>query len=259
MIDPHWSVTDLDPLTWRQLGRFFDPAQYIRAAQPGERGLFVLHDQGRVLRVVDSSSGVRSDLALEHIANPQQWAHQLYERGEWERIHIIDKAHLAWVARTAQATPRQELTLDAYYHLVYRLLWDQPHGYVCVPAHPGHWHGWTYQQARDFLATLPSPGCLALGVFADQRLLIGLILVSEQGQIRKLTTFEALPASCLAAGLSEETLHVLWQQLAAAIAPPAGLLLCTHKVFEAWIQQEEKIQVLITAREQAQAYWRWLR
>jgi len=256
MIDPHWMLVDLDPLTWRQLGHFFDPGQYIRAAQPGEHGLFVLHDLGTVLRIVDSSSGVRRDLALQHIADPQRCADQLYARGEWERVHIVDKTHLATVARIAQAVPRQELTLDEYYYLVYRLLWGGLQGYVCVPTHPAHWHGWTYQQVRSFLQDLPSsPSSLGLGVFADQRLLIGLILVCEQGQIRKITTFEALPESCLTAGLSEETLHRVWQHLAATIASPAGLLLCTQEVFEAWIQQEEKIQVLLTARQRAQAYW----
>ena len=258
MIDPNWSLVDLDPVTWRHLGRFFDPGQYIRVAQPGERGLFVLHERGSVLRIVDSASGVRRDLGLERIADPQQCAQELYARGEWERVHIIDKAHLADVARTVQATPRAELPLDEYYHLLYNLLWDQSQGYVCVPAHSGHWHGWTYQQIRNVLESLPSgPASLALGVFAEQRLIIGLIVVCERGQIRKLTTFEALPADSISAGLCEETMHTLWKQLAISIAPPAGVMLCTQEVFDAWIQQEEKIQVLCDARQQAQAYWRW--
>ena len=54
MIDPNWSVVDLDPHTWRVLGRFFDPGQYIMATQSGERGLFILHEEGKLLRIVDS-------------------------------------------------------------------------------------------------------------------------------------------------------------------------------------------------------------
>jgi hypothetical protein len=38
MIDPHWILEDLDPHTWRNLGRFIDPGLYIRAARPDERG-----------------------------------------------------------------------------------------------------------------------------------------------------------------------------------------------------------------------------
>ena len=34
MIDPQWSLVDLDPQTWRALGPLFDPGQYIRTAQP---------------------------------------------------------------------------------------------------------------------------------------------------------------------------------------------------------------------------------
>lgn len=259
MIDPHWVLEDLDPLIWRQLGHFFDPGQYIRAARPGERGLFVLHEQGTVQRIVDSSSGVRHDLALRHIADPLQCAQQLYASGEWERVHVINKAHLAQVSRTAQATPRHELTLDEYYHQVYQLLWGDPVGYVSVPAHPGHWHSWTYQHIKDLVSNLPfAPASLTLGVFADERWIIGLILVCDSGQIRKVTTFEALDIHNIAAGLSENTLTILWKQLVETIAPPAGILICSQEVFESWIQQEDKMQVLLNARQQKQAFWCWL-
>ncbi len=109
MIDPNWQLVDLDPATWRQIGRFFDPGQYLRAAQPGEHGLFVLHERGNVQRVVDSKTGVRRDIAFEKIDDPQEYAQRLYEQGEWQRVHVIDKAHLALVAQSAQATPQREL------------------------------------------------------------------------------------------------------------------------------------------------------
>src|SRR5579885_118170 len=259
MIDPHWQLVDLDPGTWRQIGRFFDPGQYLRAAQPGEHGLFILHERGLVQRIVDTKTGVRRDLTLSQIDDPQECARQLYERGEWQRVHVIDKTHLAQVAQAAQYGPQRERSLDQYYHRVYQLLWGEPSGYVCIPPRPGHWHGWTYQQIQDVLNSLPgSPMSLALGVFADRRWLIGLILVCEYGQIRKVTTFEALDMQDVAAGLSRETLAVLWRRLMEVIAPPAGLLLCSSEVFEAWIQREEKMRVLLAAHQQGQAYWCWL-
>lgn len=258
MIDPHWQLIDLDPGTWRQIGRFFDPGQYLRTAQPGEHGLFILHECGLVQRIVDTKAGVRRDLALSQIDDPQECARQLYERGEWQRVHVIDKTHLARVAQAAQDGPQRERTLDQYYHHVYQLLWGEPPGYVSIPPHPGHWHGWTYQQIQKVLHSLPlSPASLALGVFADGRWLIGLVLACEHGQIRKVTTFEALDMQDVAAGSSKETFMVLWRRLTEAIAPPAGLLLCSSEVFEAWIQQEEKMQVLLAARQQGQAYWYW--
>jgi hypothetical protein len=258
MIDPHWQVVDLDPVTWRQLGRFFDPGQYIRAAQPGEHGLFVLHARGRVLRVVDSVTGVRSDIAPRQIADPRQYAQQLYERGEWQRVHVIDKMHLAQVAQIAQASPQRERTLDQYYRSVYQLLWKETAGYVCIPAHPGHWYGWSYERIHAWVNNLPySPASLALGVFDGDRWIIGLILLCSQGQIRKVTTFEALDAQQLADGLSAATLTTLSRLLAATIAPVAGLLLCTPEVFTAWIEQENKHQVLLNAQRAGHAYWLW--
>ncbi|HEX7737651.1 MAG TPA: hypothetical protein VF458_22570 [Ktedonobacteraceae bacterium] len=260
MIDPHWELVDLDAVTWRQLGRFFDPGQYLRAAQPGEHGLFLLHECGKVLRVVDSKTGVRSDLAPASLDDPQECARQLYARGEWQRVHVIDKAHLALVARVAQETPRCELTLDAYYHQVYQLLWGTASGYVSIPPHPGHWHGWTYQQVSQWVNALPfSPATLALGVLDRGCWQIGLILLCEQGRIRKITTFESLDLQALACGLSEETLTALSQQLTDTVAPPAGLLLCTRAVFDAWIEQENKTAVLLNAHQQRQAYWHWQR
>ena len=259
MIDPNWEIVDLDPGTWRQIGRFFDPGQYLRAAQPGEHGLFVLHEGGNVLRIVDSKIGVRRDLLLERIDDPLECAQQLYERGGWERVHVIDKGHLARVARSVQATPQRELTLDQYYHRIYQVLWGNRAGYVSVPPHPGHWHGWTYQYLNGVIRKLScSPASMALGVFAGEKLLIGLILVCEEGHIRKVTTFEALPVRDFATELSVTTFVEVWEALSRTIALPVGVLLCSQEVFEDWIGQEEKMQVLLAGREQGQAYWCWV-
>lgn len=257
MIDPHWQVVDLDPVTWRRIGRFFDPGQYLRAVQPDEHGLFVLHEQGNVLRIVDSKTGVRRDIALDTISDPQACARQLYTQGEWQRVHVIDKLHLVRVASIAQAYPRRELTLDQYYHLVYQQLWKDPTGYVSIPPHPGHWHGWRYQEIKDLIAKISSPASLALGVFENGRWVIGLILVCEGGQIRKVTTFEALDGPNMPTELSEQALTEIGQQIGQSLAPTAGLLLCSSEVFDTWIEREEKMQVLLNARQQGQAYWLW--
>ena len=103
MIDPQWDVSDLDPVTWRNIGRYLPPGQYIRAGKPGEHALFVLHDAGRVLNVVDTNSGRRADLALDEVANPAKLADELHQRGEWDRVHVIDKNHLAAVSHELQS------------------------------------------------------------------------------------------------------------------------------------------------------------
>lgn len=256
MIDPHWKLADLDPRTWRNLGRFFDPGQYIRAAQPGEHGLFVLHDESRVLRVVDTRRGVRTDLGLTRVDDPRAFAHALFERGEWQRVHIINKRHLARVAQQAQAEPRRELSLDAYYRLVYQLLWDESNGYVSVPPPPGHWYGWTYAGLQQFVGQLPEEATLALGVFEEKTIAIGLILELNAGTIKRVTTFEALPLNPGEAQLSEAFLERLWTLLAGPFAPAAGVLLCSQTVFEQWLAAEDKAACLNVARQQAAAFWR---
>jgi hypothetical protein len=257
MIDPHWSVVDLDPRTWRNIGRFFDPGQYIRTAQPGEHGLFVLHEDGIPLRIVDTEQGVRTDLDILSIADPQAVAQSLYEQGTWQRIHIINKRHLAEVARQAQSTPTSAIHLDSYYRRVYHLLWTQDDGYVSIPPHAGHWHGWTYQGVQSFVNKLPVAATLALGVFANATLEIGLILEFHQGVIKKVTTFEALAEPASVANISYDSVEHLWRQLGEQFAPPAGVLLCTQEAFDQWINTEEdKYRLLQDAQERGEALWK---
>lgn len=256
MIDPHWSVVDLDPRTWRRLGRFFSPGQFIRAAQPGEHGLFVLHEGGRPLKIVDTRRGVRRDLPISDCHEAFELAHRLFATGHWERVHIVDKNHLANVARQAQATARRELTLDGYYHLVYDLLWGDADGYVCVPSHPGHWHGWTYDGIKRFVSHLPGAAALALGVFEGDAVAIGLILELHGGRVQKVTTFEALDLPPPVAGLSPEFLDRVWARLEEKFAPPAGVLLCTAPAFESWMAAIDKAGELERAAQEGTAHWR---
>ena len=258
MIDPHWILEDLDPRTWRNLGRFIDPSLYVRAGQPGERGLFVLHDGGRVLRVVDSALGVRRDLAIDGGERPLALAERLHVSGEWQRVHVIDRRHLAAVARQAQAAPRRDLTLDQYYRLVYQLLWDGGEGYVCAPPRDDRWNGWSYAGLVDFVGRLPAAATLALGVLDGERLAIGLILELRDGLIRRVTTFEALELPAGELAISDASLEQLWDALGRRFAPPAGLLLCTQAAFDAWIVAEVKADALRAAAQQGQARWRLL-
>jgi len=260
MIDPHWSLVDLDPRTWRAIGRFFDPGNYIRAAQPGERGLFVLHDGRRVLRVVDSQTGVRRDLALDQVGDPRALANRLHGRGEWQRVHVIDQRHLAAVARQAQAGPRRDLTLDQYYHQVYQLLWSGDNGYVCVPPRAADWNGWTYAGIRAFVARLPDAATVALGVLEGDALSIGLILELRGGLIRTVTTFEALeePPPGVVSQQSLEQLWALLERRSATVGspPPAAALLCTQAAFETWLAAADKRAALDQLAQSGAACWR---
>lgn len=257
MIDPQWQVVDLDPVTWRHLGPFLEPRHYIAAARPGERGLFVLHEQGRLLKVVDTASQSAPVGIPAQIGDPHTLAEELYQRGEWQRVHIIDRRHLAWVAQQAQATPRREFTLDAYYHLIYTLIWDQHDGYVCAPPHPGSFHGWTYSGIRQFVAEAPSPSAFALGVYEGEALSIGLIVVNEGGRITRVTTFEALDWDAPNPGPTAQTLTALCGALERQFAPPGAVLLCTDDAFEGWIAASDKLAYLTAARANDTAIWRY--
>ncbi len=260
MIDPNWSLVDLDPRTWRNLGHLIEPGRYVSAAQPGEHGLFVLHDGQRILRTVDSASGVRRDLALALEGGPMALAHELYARGEWQRVHVIDRRHLANVARLAQATPQRDLTLDQYYHLVYRLLWNESDGYISLPPPAGHWNGWTYTGIKAFVARLPDPATVALGVLSETGTEIGLILDLRGGMIRTVTTFETIGLPAPTFELAPTSFEQLWAMLASRHAQgaplPAAVLLCSQATFDAWITGADKLNILREAAARGEAFWR---
>ena len=255
MIDPNWSVVDLDPVTWRNIGRFIDVAQYVRAAQPGEHGLFIVHDNGRVLKIFDTDRSAQSSLKLERVADAHALAKELHARGQWDRVHIINQQHLAWVGYLAGAATNRSLQLDSYYRLVHDLIWDKGDGYVAEPPKLAHWNHWTMSQIEQLVSRLPESASVALGVFAGECLNIGLVLEFKHGNIVRVTTFEAPALQPLTPRLSAEFLDQLWQQLA-HIAPPAAVLLCTQAVFDDWITVKDKMAQLGQATQNGTA---WLR
>ncbi len=246
MIDPHWSVIDLDPVTWRNIGRFIDVAQYVRAVQPGERGLFIVHDNGRVLKVFDTDRSARSSVKLERVVDARALARELRARGQWDRVHVINQQHLARVGHVAGAAANRSLHLDGYYQLVYNLIWDGSDGYVAEPPRPDHWNHWKMSQIEQFVSRLPKSASVALGVFEDARLNIGLVLEFKQGTIVHVTTFEAPALQPIVPQFSADFLGQLWQQLR-NIAPPAAVLLCTQSIFDEWIVTPDKVTFILRA------------
>jgi hypothetical protein len=252
MIDPNWSVVDLDPVTWRNLGRFFDVAQYVRAAQPGEHALFIVHDNGRVLKVFDTDRSARSSVKIDRVVEARALAQELYACGQWDRVHVINQQHLTRVGRVAGASANRSLQLDGYYHLVYDLIWDGGDGYVAEPPRPDHWNHWTMSQIVHFVSRLPRSAAVALGVFEGAQLNIGLVLEIKRGHIVRVTTFEAPTLQPLAPECSARFLDQLWQQLD-NIAPPAAVLLCGQTVFDKWITTDDKIAFLRQAVQDGRA------
>lgn len=254
LIDPQWTLEDLDPATWRAIGPFIEPARYVMAGTRGEHGLFVLHDGGKVINVADSNGELHRTL-VDRVDDPHQLASDLRTRGPWDRVHVIDRSHLARVAREAQSKPRRELTLDAYYRLVTDLIWSEGNGYVCDPPREPHWNHWRYETIQNYVAALPSPSTLAIGVFDGQGLKIGLVVKTDTGMVRQITTFEGIPLLGRAPEMSPDFADRLWEALQ-AIAPPAAVLLCQQGIFDAWIEGVHKEHVIESACLSGEAIFR---
>lgn len=256
MIDPHWDVFDLDPVTWRAIGEYIMPTRYVRAGTPDEHALYVLHDEGRVLNVVDTRTGRRSDLPIDRVRNPQEVADALLARGEWDRVHVVDRQHLRAVATEVQSDPRHDLTLDAYYRFVSQQIWDGEGGYVTAPPRATSWNGWTWGSVQAWVAALPSPAAIGLGVIGNDGLEIGVLAVVADGLVRRLTTFEALPVPRGDAAVTNGYLERIWAGVAERLAPPAALLLCTPDVFRVWLTGPDKAAGLDAAIQAGTAVMR---
>lgn len=255
MIDRFWQVLDLDPITWRNIGRFIEVGKYIQAARPGEHGLYVLHDGQNILRAVDSNNHVQREITGNLTTTPQVLAEELASEGRWDRVHVISKQHLAEVAKQAQQPEQRSLSMPAYYHLVYSLLWGDGQGYVTVPPPAGHWNHWTYHGIEQFVAQLGSEAGLALCVFDGEQLAIGLIAELHNGQVAYVTTFDAYAAETTPQ-LSATGLEQLWQLLEQRGVPAAAALICSRAAFEAWLVAPDKIASLRQAATAGEAWWR---
>ena len=256
MIDPQWDVSDLDPITWRNIGRYLPPGQYMRAGNPDEHALYVLHQAGVVLNVIDTVSGRRTDLGINLVSDPATLAGDLHQRGEWDRVHIVDKAHLVAVSHEVQSDARSELTLDAYYRFAYQQYWDGEGGYVTAPARATTWNHWTWSGVQAWIAALPSPASIGLGVVGNDGLEIGVLLGVSDGLIRRVTTFEALRVPRSAAAVSAAYLDAIWTGME-VIAPPAALLICTPDAFEAWLTGPHKQSAIDAAVATGRAFVRF--
>jgi hypothetical protein len=227
---------------------------YIRAGSPDEHGLYVIHDRGTVLSAVESSGTRRTDLGLDRIERPDRIAQDLFDRGEWDRVHVIDRAHLQSVSTSAQQLANRDLELDAYYRRVFQLIWGNEAGYAVTPKHPGSWRGWTYQQIVDVVNQLQAPASLALGVISDEgALVIGLLGEVSDGSFHKVTTFEALPFDRLDASVTHDFLDLLWSHLATTDYPPAAVLLCAESVFDRWVNEPDKARTISEAIDSGKA------
>jgi hypothetical protein len=208
-----------------------------------------------VLKVFDTQRDAPAGVKIDRVTDARALAQELYAHGQWDRVHIINRQHLAHVGRAAGAPLNRSLHLDDYYQLVYDLIWDGGDGYVTMPPKPAHWNHWTMSQIKQFVSRLPESAAVALGVFEGERLNVGLVLEFKQGNIVRVTTFEAPALQPLHPALAADFLDQMWQQLS-NIAPPAAVLLCTQAVFDEWITTDDKVAHLMQSVQDGTA---WLR
>jgi len=246
MIYEDWDVVDLDPVTWRNLGPYFDPRNFTTRGDPSERTLSILHDGGHVLKAWDSEEGARDDIHLGVIADPLATAKELYESNQgWDGVQIFEKKSVLSFAHKAQESVHPQWDLDEYIAWVWELADADPEGLCYYPPRSKRWNGWRYSEVKHFVEELiPDNSTLVLGVIEDGALWAGLILGVRDRKIKLVTTFDALIPLGLGPVTRLEDIDEAGWVAARKFDPPAAALFCARQVFEEWMRAEDKAGTL---------------
>lgn len=191
MINRDVEIVDLDPRTWRQIGQIAPFDDLARVKPPHGRVLSILHDHGQVLKI-DAPDGLSVNLG-DHIDDPAATARALYEElPDLDRVQIFDKASLTAYSDRVQRLDWRALTIDEFYFRAWLLAADDPVGLAYYPPRQPRWHRFDYQTVKDYITGLADGSVLVLAVFEHEALWFDLIVRVEGGQIRLITTFDAL-------------------------------------------------------------------
>ncbi len=189
MLDEQVAIVDVDPFQWRRLWEAIFPAGAMEI-YPGAGGkgfIFVLHDQGRVLKAVHT---VRGRLPIAQVDDARALAEELAREYEADQVLIAEKGALQrfWDQAQLQADPA--LDWDEYVMLVNRMR-RETEGLVVHPPEPAV--PISPEQVSALAKWLfPGEGYLTFAVFEGNQPWTSALLGFNRGRIVTISTLDAL-------------------------------------------------------------------
>lgn len=116
MLAQDFLAIDLNPYTWRNFDQIAD------IVLPGEKILYVLHDNKQIINVFHPGRGLVGDIKID-FSDLNQTAERIFsENGEIDSIQIIDKNSLIKYYTEVNASNFSDLDTDEYMSFINRLL-----------------------------------------------------------------------------------------------------------------------------------------
>lgn len=171
-------MADIDVDHWRNL------QSLLLDSAKAKRRLIVIHEDGRVLKLVHSSGAAVAG-AVERVDDPHLVAAQLYEanRDNVDFVAVFERSAFDRYFAAFQDTWSPTEDLDAYVHRTYAMLDDYPDGLVTYPGRAREtlglqWRvGATYEQVQSSIDRFVEPdSSVVFGVFDGDALWATLVV-----------------------------------------------------------------------------------
>lgn len=188
MIDENLVMLDIDP---RQFRRLYDLAVPLRKP----RRIFILHDNGRVVKAYDTERGLRHDLQAP-VVDPERRAREIFdsERGASE-VLVLERSAMRHYFAALQATYTPTETADEYYDRALRARGNYPGRIVKYPPQfPGlQYLGIGWEDARAFLKRyIPPDSFLLFAAFDGEQIWMSWIVGVSGGRVVRVASSDAI-------------------------------------------------------------------
>ncbi len=186
MIDQDIAVIDIDPVSWRNLGRM------RKELIPDQRILTVLKDEGRIVAVFDHHR--RRPVEIPDASEaPGELARRLFQDngGAFDKVRVWEREALKEFAKEISFPLRQELDRDDYQHWARALRRTNYRGTIAeYPPYEEEKDPFGYPLLRSFVGN-HDDSILFIAAFAGGAPSFNLILGVKNKKVNLLTTWDA--------------------------------------------------------------------
>jgi hypothetical protein len=255
MIARDVEVIDLDPALWKNLAYFWKMGNISESSSANPKMLSILHNQGHVLKM--SVPKEQTIPTMEHVDDPQELARKLYyQYPGMAGVQILDKHSIQIYSSKVQNIEWHSLDYDDFLIRAYQLADEDPVGLCFFPKRQLTWHGFEIRTVRDWLAQLPSPSAVVVGIFRDAAPWFSLVIRLVDKKIKLVTTLEHLSrfevdVSRLPSSVAD--LGSICELVSQHIAPVSAALVCNFSFAEQLAESTHKRESLARAIEEGQA------
>jgi len=222
-------------------------------ARPQEPNhITIVHANGKILDVY--SPGIYRLPPLELVEDPIALAKDLYGKYNGVRfVQVLEKSSLLNFIGATQKVDWQSMDYDDYLYSVHQVALQDPVGLYRYPERQLGWKGIPYARIKEYVAALPDPSALVLGIFWNSMPWLVLIALKKEKKIRLITSQEyfakfEINADYLPSGL--EDYDMLIQLVESRLAPVSVSLVTDFRTFSQIMESDNKYEALAASEKE---------